>query len=214
MPIGIYEKDDIDDIANRIRRYTNTEAKYTTKQMPPEIDSVYNKGITEGKEQGKAEREAVTKSIIDRTITELVVPNGTDKIGNYTFSYCTSLKKITIPEGVTSIGANALNATSLSELILPLSCATLSTYSLYSIYNLKKIIFGDVKSISSNAIGANQYCTLYDFSRCTTIPTLSNVNAFSQIATNAQIIVPAALYDEWIVATNWSQLASYIVAKE
>lgn len=171
-------------------------------------------GLAEGIEQGKAESEAVTKSIIDRSVTEVVIPNGTTKIGNYAFSYCTSLKKITIPDGVTSIGSNGLNATSLTELVLPLSCESIGSYSLYSIYNLKKVVFGDIKTIGTNALGANLYCTVYDFSRCTTIPTLRNVNAFEGIATKAQIIVPASLYDEWIVATNWSQLASYIVAVE
>ena len=230
MALGIYEEEDIRAIAKSIRNNLGNDTKYTTEQMPDAINEMqvyaynsgHNEGYTEGKtdglaegiEQGKAESEAVTKSIIDRSVTEVVIPNGTTKIGSYAFSYCTSLKKITIPEGVTSIGANGLNATNLTELVLPLSCASIGSYSLYSIYNLKKVVFGDTKTIGANALGANLYCTVYDFSRCTTIPTLSNVNAFGQIATKAQIIVPASLYDEWIVATNWSQLASYIVAVE
>ena len=37
-------------------------------------------------------------------VTNLVIPEGITSIGDYAFSYCSSLKSITIPEGVTSIG--------------------------------------------------------------------------------------------------------------
>ena len=43
-------------------------------------------------------------------------------------------------------------------------------------------------------------------------PTLSNTNAFTDIPADCEIRVPAALYDEWIAATNWSTYASKIVA--
>ena len=147
-------------------------------------------------------------AIIERSITELKIPEGTTKIGNYAFSYCTSLKKIYIPEGVTSIGANALNATSLTELVLPLSCETISTYSIYNNQKLKSIIFGDIKKIGDHGIGSVQSCMIFDFSRCTTVPTLTN--AFD-VNAKGKIYVPAELYSEWIEATNWSSLAEYIV---
>ena len=50
----------------------------------------------------------------------------------------------------------------------------------------------------------------YDFSEVTSIPTLqstSNLVSNSYIDT---IIVPDALYDVWIIATNWSTFASKI----
>jgi hypothetical protein len=54
----------------------------------------------------------------------------------------------------------------------------------------------------------------YDFTSHTVVPTLANTNAFSNIPTDCEIRVPAALYDEWIAATNWSNstIASKIVA--
>jgi hypothetical protein len=51
----------------------------------------------------------------------------------------------------------------------------------------------------------------YDFHNHTSVPTLSNNNAFYGIASDCKIVVPDALYDEWIAATNWSSLASKIV---
>lgn len=38
----------------------------------------------------------------------------------------------------------------------------------------------------------------------TTIPVLSNVNAFGNINDTYKIVVPDALYSTWIAATNWS----------
>ena len=48
------------------------------------------------------------KGIIDGSITELVIPEGTTAIRNQAFSYCSSLTSITIPDSVTSIGTSAL----------------------------------------------------------------------------------------------------------
>lgn len=50
----------------------------------------------------------------------------------------------------------------------------------------------------------------YDFSNHTTVPILYSTNAFNGINTLCKIIVPDALYDEWIAATNWSTYADYI----
>lgn len=52
--------------------------------------------------------------------------------------------------------------------------------------------------------------TLYDFSQHTSVPTLSNTNAFKGINGICKIIVPDSLYDSWITATNWSTYADYI----
>lgn len=50
----------------------------------------------------------------------------------------------------------------------------------------------------------------YDFSHHTSVPSLTNVNSFNNIKGNCKIIVPDALYDTWIAATNWSTYADYI----
>lgn len=49
----------------------------------------------------------------------------------------------------------------------------------------------------------------FDFTSCTTVPTLQNSNAFS--GTTGQIIVPDSLYSTWIAASQWSNLASRII---
>ena len=51
----------------------------------------------------------------------------------------------------------------------------------------------------------------YDFSQCTSVPTLGGTSVFSYSNSDCKIVVPDALYDEWISATNWSSYASKIV---
>jgi hypothetical protein len=43
------------------------------------------------------------------------------------------------------------------------------------------------------------------------VPALGGASVFSNVPSDAKIIVPDALYDEWIAATNWSTHASKIV---
>ena len=53
--------------------------------------------------------------------------------------------------------------------------------------------------------------SVVDFSKATAVPSLSNVNAFSNTNSTFQIVVPDALYDQWIATDNWSSYASQIV---
>lgn len=50
-----------------------------------------------------------------------------------------------------------------------------------------------------------------DFSEATSVPTLSNINCFANTNETFRILVPDSLYDQWIVADNWSQFANQIV---
>lgn len=66
------------------------------------------------------------------------------------------------------------------------------------------------KSVNYIGAWAFSYCgelKKISFENHDTIPTLANSNSFY----NPKIIVPDALYDDWIVATNWSAVAQLIV---
>lgn len=125
------------------------------------------------------------------TLASIAISNGVTSISAYAFAYCYILASITIPNGVTSILGYAFS-----------NCMTLASI----------VIPDGVTFIGGNAF---RYCygvRYYDFSACTVVPELSNTSAFSSIPSDCQILVPAALYDAWSVATNWVTYANKMVA--
>ena len=125
-------------------------------------------------------------------LTSINIPNSVTEIGECAFYYCTSLKSVTIPDSVNSIGDYAFK-----------NCSSLTNVTIGS----------GVTSIGDRAFYGCTSMQYYDFSTHESVPTLANTNAFSSIPSTCKIIVPDALYDEWIAATNWSTYASYIIKK-
>ena len=101
------------------------------------------------------------------------------------------LQEVYVGENVTSISGSAFsNCFSLANVTIP----------------------DGVTSIGASAFGSCYGMRYYDFSACTSVPALSNTNAFNNIPSDCQILITAALYDEWSTATNWTTYASYMVA--
>ena len=68
-----------------------------------------------------------------------------------------------------------------------------------------------VASIGWYAFRDCSNCFVFDFRKATSVPTLENVNAFTNTPANKEIIVPDELYDSWIAASNWSSSTNNIV---
>jgi hypothetical protein len=68
-----------------------------------------------------------------------------------------------------------------------------------------------VTSIGGTAFANCNGMAFYDFTEHTSVPTLANSNAFTGMPADCEIRVPAALFDEWKAATNWSAVADNIV---
>lgn len=97
--------------------------------------------------------------------------------------------KLTLMEGVEILNASALRSCCITYLQFP-----------STITNIK----GDYVFY--------KWCGhVLDFSRHNTVPSLSSSSAFGSNLDNFKIVVPDALYDTWIAATNWSSRASKIV---
>ena len=125
------------------------------------------------------------------SLTSITIPNSVTGIWNYAFCDCYSLTSITIPNSVTSIEASTfLSCYSLTSITIPNSVTSIGTYAFYNCYSLIE----------------------YDFSTFTSIPTLSDKNAFSGINGICKMLIPSALIDTWKTATNWSAYAKYMVA--
>lgn len=134
-------------------------------------------------------------------------------IGQSAFSYCNSLKTIIIPDGATKIFKSAFgNCTNLREVVIPDSVIEIADGAFYNCELLESIVIpSGVEKIASSTFYNCYSLKCCDFAQHTSVPTLI-YDAFKYTPEDLEIRVPAALYDEWIVATNWTTYASQIVA--
>ena len=68
-----------------------------------------------------------------------------------------------------------------------------------------------VTSIGNYAFYSIVSAAYIDFSTCDTIPALTSSASIGNLNAGTVIIVPDALYDQWIVATNWATHKDRIV---
>jgi hypothetical protein len=146
-----------------------------------------------------------------RGLLSLEIPSGVTAIPAYMAKYCQGLKRVSAPSAK-DVGANAFEqCIALTEVSFP-AVTNVVMNAFMRCSSLARIALPSVKIIQSGVFSSCSNCLEYDFSECTSIPSLQNKSAFNGINANAKIIVPAALYDKWIAATNWTNYASYIVA--
>ena len=147
------------------------------------------------------------------SIASITIPDGVTSIGGSAFQRCYSLSSITILDGVTSVGVSAFyNCNSLASITIPDGVTSIGRSAFNNCFSLSSITIPDgVTSIGGSAFNNCFSAAFYDFTACTTVPTLSNKNAFTNIPADCQIRVPASLVDAWKAATNWSTYANRIV---
>ena len=147
------------------------------------------------------------------SLTSVTIPTSVTSIGNYAFQNCNALTSVTIPEGVTSIGSSAFSScSSLTSVTIPDSVTSIGTNAFQSCLSLVSVSMPIISSISASYFGSCKSMAYLDFTNYTKVPTLGNSSYITGINTGCKIRVPAALYDKWIVATNWSAVADRIVA--
>ena len=180
-------------------------------------------------------------AFIDRSITEVNIPEGVTKIGDFAFRSCTKLTSVTLPSTLKTIGSSAFYSTEITTLDVPNGVTTINSNAYTSCTNLTTVFLPDTVTdldtqcfrydtkISKvtmgegiNSIGA--YC----FSGCiglnaviirktASVCPLSNTNAFSSSAISGKtgyIYVPSALVESYKASTNWITYASQFRAIE
>ena len=148
-----------------------------------------------------------------RSLTSVNIPDGVTSIGGSAFSSCYSLTSVNIPDGVTSIGNYAFyECRALTGVNLPDGVTSIgeNSFRFCSRFTRANIPAG-VTKIQQYTFGECYGVICFDFSQHTAVPALANKNAFTSIASDCQIRVPAALVDQWKAATNWSTYADKIV---
>ena len=89
------------------------------------------------------------------SLTSINIPDGVTSIGHQAFTYCSSLTSINIPEGVASIGESVFNTCShLTSITLPASVTSIGTLAFYNCSSLTSIAIPEgVTSIGWSAFG-------------------------------------------------------------
>ena len=106
------------------------------------------------------------------------------------FKYCLNLERITFSS----------------------SCTRIGSYQFYGCHNLKDIVFP--ASLTKLEMFAFGYCLslgTLDFRAATEVPTLDPL-VFNYTNDTYTIVVPDALYNDWIAASNWSSISSHIIS--
>ena len=127
----------------------------------------------------------------DTSLEYVAIGKSTTKDQNNNYRGCSSLKTVFLDDIITYTGAEWFS-----------SCKS-----------LKNIYFpSGLIEISNNgsAIISGTNFRILDFSRCSQVVVLPSSNRITGINQLTKIVVPDALYDSWITATNWSSLANYI----
>lgn len=128
-------------------------------------------------------------------LKSMTIPEGVTALGASTFSYCIALESVTLPSTLTTIGGTCFQYCSkLQEIVIPPT----------------------VTSIAASTFAYMSSIRVIDFSSFTKVPTLASTNAFSgtlSIATSQfdpKIVVPKALFTQWRSATNWLTYKDFI----
>lgn len=148
-------------------------------------------------------------------LKHVALPNTPIQLKANVFDKCDALQRLVIPTGVTFVNpTNCIsNCTGLNSLILPKEIATVPTiYSGSYAFTYLEINNGSVVLDKTVTYYPYNLKTIY-FGRCEAVPQMQNTNVFTGLPSDCKIVVPDALYDEWIAATNWSTFASKIIKK-
>ena len=220
-------------IGDAIRTKTGTTEPISPLDMPTVIG-----GITTGGGDGGGN---IAAKIVDGTITELTAEDlaGATTIRYYAFRNCNQLISVVLPNGVKGIGEYAFYQLSkLTSVEIPNTVIQIYGNAFYGCTKLASVVFEEnglvniggsafygckaltrlefpntLVAIGSSAFYGCSSMQEYDFSKHTSIPQLANKNVFTSVPSTCKFILPDALYDEWINATNWSALTVTYVKK-
>ena len=155
---------------------------------------------------------SVRQSCFKADSHQFTLPESLEAIGSYAFSGCTGMTSLSIPAGVKTIDTYAFNGCKNIEgsITIPAGVNEIAGASWYGCNKITEfIIKASFTAALYNRIQAYAFyncsaCLRYDFTAAEAVPELVNINAFNNHNADLRIIVPDALYEEWIATTNWS----------
>lgn len=147
-------------------------------------------------------------------IRRVEIGTGISCLHNYALTLCYGLEALMIPDTVSEIRQYMCSGSRhLSFVRLPSNATKIPKAGFIDCKSLAGIVIPP--TVTSVDMGAFERCEALrrvDFSRHTAVPELVYFDVFADVAPDCEILVPAALYEEWIAATNWVTFASMIKA--
>lgn len=223
--------DFLTDIADAVREKKGTSEKINAQNLSSEI-----RGIESGEVNVFGETMVDKTGEGNNKVTSVVISNDAETINANAYRYFSNLKQVEFWDSIKMIGPHSFNyCEKLESVVLPKSISSIGQHAFSQCVNLRHfeihidapitiwsrcllwnspllrsiVIPKNIKIFSEFSIEKCTGVECIDLSNCIAIPAMSHVNAFSQ--TTGQFVVPDNLYDEWIVATNWSTYADRIV---
>lgn len=150
----------------------------------------------------------------NKSLTRVIISNGAISIGDRAFLQCSNLAEILIPDSIVEAGVSCFNScNSLTNVVVGSGLTTIPDTFFSSCRVLASVqIKGDVSKMDWGAFYGCKELKRVDLSNCTSVPRLQT-SAFENTHSTLQIKVPASLYEQWKVATNWSEYADKIVTE-
>lgn len=102
--------------------------------------------------------DSVLRGLIQRDLTEIIIPDGVTSIGDYAFANCEKLTRIILPDSITSVGLQAFEkCRNLSSIIIPIGVTSIGFATFRYCWDLMNITIPS--SVTSIGQGAFQSCS-------------------------------------------------------
>lgn len=139
------------------------------------------------------------------------LPTSVQNLDQYSIYQCNALKRLNL-KNVTNPQSRAVSSdNAINEIVVNADIAYIPNYFCSDCLGLERVVFlGKVKTFYSGALSGCYSLKTVDLTYCEAVPTLQDTTIFNSASSDLEILVPAALADEWQQATNWTSLAKYI----
>ncbi len=132
-------------------------------------------------------------------LTEVVIPNSVTNIGAKAFSGCEKLKKVTLPDSISTISLSTFAGSNVEEINIPESVKTIEKDAFAGNSNLKVIVPVSVEEVQESAFGGVDTVT-YD-------GTL-NTSKWGAVNIISSTTVPGAYNENGTLIKSWDELVA------
>ena len=157
--------------------------------------------------------EAIPYSVFTNCVClrNVSLPTSVQNLDQYSIYQCNVLKRLNL-KNVTNPQSNAVSSdNAINEIVVNADVTYIPNYFCSDCIGLERAVFlGKVKIFYSGALSGCYSLKTVDLTHCEAVPTLQDTTTFNWANSDMEILVPAALADEWKQTTNWTRLAEYI----